>query len=377
VKIRRLILTLALGCTVAYAELPAEPVPNVTTLTTPYPDHYAVVHDFAFSNLIDSKFVLVDLETRKFLGMMSAGQFATISLSRQRGEFYVGETYHSHGSRGDRSDLVTVYDMETLGIIKEIELPPKRANNVVLKANTRLTADQRFFLVFNMNPAQSVTVIDLDSHSVVGEIPTPGCALIYETQEHGFFMLCGDGGLLAVTLDDKGQPVSKTPSKPFIDIDADPLSEKATNIDGVWHFVSYRGEVQPIDARTNQPKPGKRWWLTSDAERKANWRPAGWHWTASLSGNRLWVGMMPDGYQGSHKDPATEVWYFDSAAKKRKQRIALKVPAIAIDVVDGDTPLLLVVNVEASLDIYDATSGEYLRSIHDIGETPYMVHRME
>jgi methylamine dehydrogenase heavy chain len=87
--------------------------------------------------------------------------------------------------------------------------------------------------------------------------------------------------------------------------------------------------------------------------------------------------MMPDGYQGSHKDPATEVWYFDSAAKKRKQRIALKVPAIAIDVVDGDTPLLLVVNVEASLDIYDATSGEYLRSIHDIGETPYMVHRME
>jgi len=68
---------------------------------------------------------------------------------------------------------------------------------------------------------------------------------------------------------------------------------------------------------------------------------------------------------------------FDSAAKKRKQRIKLQVPALSIDAVDGKTPLLLVVNIEGSLDIYDASSGKYLRSIHELGDTPYMVHRME
>lgn len=378
-RIRRLFLTLVLSgaCGLAFAELPAEPIPNVATLNTPYPDHYAVVHDFSFSNLIDSKFSLVDLESRRFLGMMSAGHFATLDLSRKRGEFYVGETYYSHGSRGTRADLVTVYDMKTLAIVEEIELPPRRAASVVLKNNTTLTENQRFLLVFNMNPAQSVTVVDLDSRQVAGEIGTPGCALVYATLGSGFFMLCGDGSLLAVTLDEKGKPISKTSSKPFNDIDADPLSEKAARVDGVWHFVSYQGEVQPIDASSDNPEVLDRWWLTSQTERNANWRPAGWHWTASLDGNRLWVGMKPDGYQGSHKDPATEVWYFDTAAKKRKQRIMLKVPAIAIDAVDGETPMLLVVNIEGSLDIYHAETGAYLRSIHDLGETPYMVHRMQ
>ena len=82
------------------AELQPEPVPNVLSLATPYPDTYAVVHDFAFFNLIDSKFALVDIESRRFKGMLSAGQFATINLSNSRQEFYVGETLHSRGSRG-------------------------------------------------------------------------------------------------------------------------------------------------------------------------------------------------------------------------------------------------------------------------------------
>ena len=146
---------------------------------------------------------LIDADSQAFLGMLSAGQFATLDVSAARNELYVGETYYSHGSRGTRADLVTVYDMATLGVVAEIEIPTKRANAVVNKASASLTADGRFLVVFNMNPAMSVSVVDLDKRQFVGEIPTPGCSLVYATVERGFFMLCGDGSLLAITLDEQ------------------------------------------------------------------------------------------------------------------------------------------------------------------------------
>jgi len=364
-----------LGALVVRAELPPEPVPNVQQLAVPYADHVALVHDFAFGSLIDSKFVLVDVDTRAFLGMLSAGQFASADVSADRREIYVGETYYSRGSRGARTDLVTVYGMASLAIEAEIEIPAKRANTVVNKANTAITDDGRFLAVFNMNPATSVTVVDLDRRAVTGEIPTPGCALVYATDARGFFMLCGDGSLLSVALDETGAESSRHRSSPFIDIDADPLSEKASRIGSTWYFPSFAGRIQEIDV-AGTPSVGETWWLTTPAERDAGWRPAGWHWSAAHPDGRLFVGMMPNGYPGSHKDPATEVWVFDADARSRTARIVLASPAIAIEVTADAAPRLLVANVEGALDVYDVGSGAHVHTIYDIGETPYMIHRI-
>ena len=357
-----------------WAELPAEKIPNTLSLATPYPDHYALVHDFAFGSLIDSSFGLVDTRTRRFKGMLSAGQFATVDYSVARQEFYVGETVHSRGTRGDRIDTVAIYDFVNLALVGEVDLPPKRMNVVINKSSTALTSDGRFLLVFNMNPATSVSVVDLDQRTFVGEIQLPGCSLIYPDTSGGFFTLCGNGGLVAVQLDEQGREASRWASDPFNDIDADPLSEKAEAIAGVWQFITYAGEVQPIDATGARPQVGERWWLTSEAERQQNWRPAGWHGKAALQDGRMWVAMTPDGYEGSHKDPAPEVWRYDVAQQARQARIKLRVPALSITVSAEDEPRLLVVNIEGSLDVYDAVSGAYVHSIHDLGETPYMVH---
>ncbi|MCY4213257.1 MAG: amine dehydrogenase large subunit [Gammaproteobacteria bacterium] len=358
----------------AQAQLPPETIPNVKRIATPYPASYALVHDFAFGSLIDSSFSLVDTESRRFVGMMSAGQFATATFALGRQEFYVGETIHSRGTRGERQDVVAVYDFANLALVAEIDLPPQRANTVVNKANTAVTADERFLLIWNQNPGTSVSVIDLDSRAIVSEVPTPGCALAYPDEARGFIMLCGNGALLSVKLDEAGQPASIESSDPFNDIDADPLSEKASKINGVWHFVSYRGEVQPVDASAEAPVVGSRWWLTDAEERAQDWRPAGWHGTAGHRSGLLWVGMTPDGYPGSHKDPAPEVWLFDAKARSRLDRFALRVPALSIDASGHDEPRLLVVNIEGQLDIYDGRSGAYLRTIGALGETPYMVH---
>ena len=361
----------------AAADLGPEPIPNVVTLAVPYPSTYAMVHDFAFGSLIDSSFSLVDTQTRRFKGMLSAGQFATLNHSVERGELYVGETIHSRGVRGERQDLVAIYDFANLALQAEIELPPRRANTVINLGNAALTADQRFLLIWNQNPGTSVSVVDLDARVVAGEIPTPGCSLVYPDQKNGFVMLCGHGGLLAVTLDEAGGEASRWSSEAFNDIDNDPLSEKAAKVAGVWHFVSYQGAVQPIDVTGDTPRLLDRWWLTSAEERAANWRPAGWHWTAGHDAGWLWVGMTPNGYPGSHKDPAPEVWLFDTNTGERAGRFALRVPALSIAASKHDNPTLLAVNIEGQLDIYDGTGGDWLRTIGALGETPYMVHAVQ
>jgi methylamine dehydrogenase heavy chain len=361
----------------AAAELPPEPVFNVARVAMPYAPHWAIVHDFAFNNLIDSKFSLIDADSQTFLGMLSAGQFATLDTSAARKELYVSETYYSHGSRGTRADLVTVYDMATLGVVAEIEVPPKRANTVVNKANASLTDDGRFLVVFNMNPATSVSVVDLEQRKFVGEIDTPGCSLVYATVGRGFFMLCGDGTLLAVTLDERGALKERVHSKPFIDIDADPLTEKSSRIGSNWYFPSFAGRVQTIAADHEVAQIGDTWWLTTEEERKSGWRPGGWHWTAAHPDGRLFVGMIPKGYVGSHKDPANEVWVFDVARHTRVGKIMLKTPAIAIEVTTDAEPRLLVANIDAGVDVYDANTGKYLHTVQGVGQTPYMIHRID
>lgn len=364
------------------AELPAEPVPNVLKLDTPYPASYAVVHDFAFGGLIDSKFALVDIASGRFKGMMSAGQFANIDFSVPRQKFYVGETVHTRGSRGKRQDLVTIYDFANLDVVKEIELPPKRMNVVVNLSASVITDDDRFLLVFNMNPGTSVSVIDLDSETMVNEIPMPGCTLLYPDAHGGFFSLCGNGGLVHVEIDEQGKEVSRWSSEVFNDIDKDSLSEKATRIGNVWYFVTYAGEVQPVDVSNKRPVVGERWWLTSEAERKSGFRPAGWHGKGSHPQGQLWIAMTPQGYNGSHKDPATEVWRVDPAKQKVLKRMQLKVPALSIGVSRGAegslaTARLLAVNIEGSLDVYAAEDGEFLLDIRALGDTPYIVQAVE
>ena len=367
----------SLAASYSQAELKPEPIPNVVSLATPYPAGYAIVHDLAFGSLIDSSFSLVDINTRRFKGMISAGQFSTIDFSVGRQKYYVGETVHSRGSRGQRQDVIAIYDFADLKLVGEVDLPPKRMNMVVNESSTAITADDRFMLVFNMNPGTSITVIDLDEEAIVSEIQTPGCYMLYPGLKSSFFMMCGNGSLVSIGLDEKGQETERWSSAVFNDIDRDPLSEKAAFIQGVWYMVTYAGEVQPIDASEQRPVIRKRWWLTSEAERAANWRPAGWHGKSGHEDGLLWVAMTENGYEGSHKDPATHVWVYDLQESRRILDIELKIPALSIATTKGKQPKLLVVNIEGSLDVYEGIKGTYLQSIHQLGETPFMVHAID
>ena len=105
---------------------------------------------------------------------------------------------------------------------------------------------------------------------------------------------------------------------------------------------------------------GEKWSLLNDEDREQNWRPGGAWLTATDSTGRLYVMMHPDGGEGSHDNPGSEIWVFDTAAKSRVQRIALTLPAIAFDITIGDSPKIVTTNIEMKLEVYDARSGEHL-----------------
>src|SRR5271165_2878319 len=220
----------------ARAELPADltNAPQVATLNVPASKHWVWVDDFVFPHMADGMAYLIDGDTGRYLGTLSTGYgFERVLLSRDGKLIYSPETYFARGTRGKRSDVVTLYDPATLGPVGEIAIPPKRASSMPMMSNAVLTDDDRFLLIYNFNPAQSVTVVDTRTRKFVREIETPGCALEYPTGPRSFFTVCGDGALLLVNLDDRGAAQQRR-TEPLLSMGEDPVTEKAVRMGRTW-----------------------------------------------------------------------------------------------------------------------------------------------
>jgi methylamine dehydrogenase heavy chain len=357
----------------ARADLPSdvEQGPKVATLAVPASKHWVWVNDFVFPHMTDGSAYLVDGDSGRYLGMLSTGYgFAGVVLSRDGKIIYSPETYFSRGTRGTRSDVVTLYDPGTLGVIGEIPIPPKRSSNLPMIANAVLTDDDRFLLIYNFNPGQSVTVVDTQTRQVAGEIETPGCALEYPTGPRSFFTVCGDGSVLIVTLDEHGAGQQKR-TEPLLPMGADPVTERAVRIGNTWYFVTFDGRIFPLRVDAQNASVGVTWWLVSEAERKAGWRPGGSQQLAvNAHDSRLYAIMHRGGIE-THKDPGKDMWVFDVSTRQRVQQFTLKNLSSSIRLSSDDHPLMYSIFIGATdLDVYDAASGRLLRSVEHIGTSP-------
>ncbi len=341
-------------------------------LPAPSGPHWVWVNDLVFHHMVDGKAFLLDGDSGRMLGMLSTGfGYNGIVLGKSGSELLSPETYFSRGTRGTRTDVITYYDPRTLSPVAEVAIPAKRSSSMAMLANTPLTDDSRFLLIYNFTPAQSVSVVDVTGRKFVGEIEIPGCALVYPTGPRAFFSLCGDGAALQVGLDDSGQAVSRNRTAKLIDPVDDPVTEKAVRDGRGWIFVTFSGRVVRIDATAAALQAQAGWSLLDETDRKDSWRPGGLQHLALHAPTRRMYSLMHVGGQHSHKDPGTEVWVYDVAGQRRLQRIVLKDPATSIAVTKDAKPLLFAVFIGASkVDVYDALSGRFLRSIGEVGFSP-------
>jgi len=380
-----------------------EPLPAGTiggVLAPPARDpHQVWVADFVFARTAG-----FDGDSGRMLGMLSTGVGAIAPVfSQARNEIYLPETYYSRGSRGERTDVVTIYDATTLAPVSEVLLPPKRADIVHAMALATLLDDGRFLAVANFTPATSVTIVDVEERRLVGEIATPGCHLVYAAGPRRFFMLCGDGALLLVTLDAHGSEQSRTRSEPFFDVLGDPVTEKAVRRGAEWIFVSFDGFVRSVDVSGDSPRFAEPWSLLDDAERAASWRIGGvQHLAVHETSGRLYSLVHRGGPDG-HKDPGREIWVYDLDRRVRIQKIALRnflgaflaqqigmdggaplwlleriVPspgADSIAVSQDEEPLLFALSRTAgTIGVWDARSGSFVRYVANVGIAPGALH---
>ncbi|MGV3512421.1 MAG: amine dehydrogenase large subunit [Novosphingobium sp.] len=351
--------------------LPEEPIPAVLKLPPNWPASYVLIHDFHFSAIVDGRVMVVDTASSDLpvKGIVRAAQFANMLVSPRRGEVLTSETFYSRLTRGERTDAVTIWDMATLQPKGEIVLPGgKRQQSVTYPQLFQFTNAEKWALVANFTPAQSVSVLDLDSRKVISEIDLPGCAQVYPTGERGFTSLCADGSLFSVKLGADGQAVSSKTVERVQDIDNQPLFSTPAWVGSTAWFVSYHGQIQAIDFSGDvaQPLPGSFNVGTADGA-EPEWRPGGWQVIATNGAGKLFVLMSPNGREGSHKDGGTEVWVVDTATKARVSRIPLRSVATAISLTKEAAPRLIVARGDGVVDVHDPVSGAFVRSLGTAG----------
>jgi len=366
-----LALAAAVSAATAWAQLPPDPAGAVEPLPPPSP-HWVWVNDVAFFAFPDGRAFLVDGDSGKMLGMLSTGySFTAIVAPRARGLIYSPESYFSRGTRGTRTDVVTIYDAARLGPVGEIEIPPKRASLMPMLGAQALTDDDRFLLIYNYTPAQSLTVVDTRSRKFVGEIETAGCALVYPTGPRTFFSICGDGALLVTRLTDQGKVARSDRTAVFIDVLKDPFSEKGVRRGDTWLFASFEGVLHPLRSTPTGVQADPAWPLFTPQELAQHWRTGGLQHLAVHGGSGRLFAIVHQGGPETHKDLGEQIWVYDLASRRRVQTIATRNKVGSIQVSQDAQPLLFACALENNrLDIYDATSGKYLRSVDPLGLTP-------
>lgn len=363
--------------------LPTETTGRSATLPLQYPNGWFLVQDMAFQHMLDGRVVVIDpdadSEPAQFKGMFNNSLIGNIAMSRRRHEIYSVETFYSRGNRGKRTDTITIYDTRTLSPKGEMVYPdPKRFMGMPERYALVLRDNDRLLLSFNFTPETSVSVINLDTRKFVNEVEIPGCVMVYPTGKLGFTSICSDGALLTTELDKDGKTLKQTRLDPFFDPDTSPVFETPAIVNGTAYFFGFAGTVHTVDLSGAVAHVGKSWQLVPANERGDNWRPGGVTVVDTDTHGHFYLLMHQGGHEGTQNDPGTEVWVYDAAGSQRINRIRLKTPALSVAISGDDKSLLLASNVNMNLDLYDARTGKWIKTIDGMGlETPLMAYGLK
>lgn len=344
---------------------------------------------------------LFDTETGNMLGMLSLGYWSTgLAIPSHGEELYAVQTHFSRATRGERTDIVAIYDPVTLAPLAEVIIPPRRMSALTTNALYGISNDDKFLFVQNFTPAQTVSVVDLPNRSFIAEIDTPGCTGIYPKGSNSFITICGDGSLLQIEIDGQGNVVARKIAEPFFDPATDPVSVEGVIIKESQSilFASNNGYVYPVYTGEDSLTFGSKWSFLSEDERESGWRYGGYNRLAlNHSTGELYI-LMQQGGDESYESPGSEVWVFDVESQKRVARFELEHRAMGIEITQGEVTKLLTSSItysvpdatveklieedlggilgnlfEVSVDVLDASNGELIRVIRGVTRTPNLL----
>jgi methylamine dehydrogenase heavy chain len=365
----------AASLTAAAADLPPPLKPETTDVATVPP---GVPHRF-IAIPYEGNMQVFNGDRGVEEGELPAGTGSNVIFSRDGAQIYLSETLWPHNNRGKRIDLLTVYDTRTLTATREVTLPGRTLVAWKIK-NLELNASGTRAYVYYMHPSSSVAWVDLNKSEVAGTVELPGCGLTFAWGDNGFASLCADGALATVVVPDSGA-AKVTHSKPFFDVEHDPIFDTSLSDSktGQAVFMSYTGLVYQVKLGP-EPTIAAPWSINEAAgQRRAGtggdelaWRPGGlqplaWH----KASNRLFVLMHPGNYW-THDVAGTEVWVLSLTNHTLLARYPVHskpsstVPdgtMRGIAVSQDDKPQIYLLTQDGGDTVVDASTGELLRVI--------------
>ncbi len=360
--------------------LAVEPTGIIETLPERYPADWFLVHDAAFFHMSDGKVYVLDTDKDSIgdqvQGMFPLSLMGSFIEAPSRGEILAIETFHTRGTRGDRIDVLTIWDTVNLSAIAEVILPAgKRFMGMPERVALQLLKGDRWLAIFNLSPSTSVTLVDLDTRAVLGEIPTPGCSFIYSNGDLGLSALCADGRMLTVLLNEDGSEKSRILSDVFFDSDDSPIFERPARVGDIAYFPAFDGRVQPVALTGSAALPMASWSLFGKGEE--SWAPSGIGIDGEDDLGRIYFLMNSEanGVEGMHNAGGSEIWVFDPEARRRVLRIPLEAWGLSLAVSRGEEPKVLVTNpTDMSVELYDGLSGSFIKKLTGFGqETPLLL----
>jgi methylamine dehydrogenase heavy chain len=357
-------LGLALVAAHASAQLAPE-VPGTITLPEPTPAWFLVKSDGGI--------YVFDGDSGEMQGLISndTGIYTPAIITvPARKEAYMVESFYSRAVRGERTDVVSVIDMTTLTTTAEIDVPDRTAA-LEFRGHAAMMGDDRHLAVFNQTPSQSVSIVDVVERRFIGEIATPGCAVMMPVAERDFIMICADGRLQLIRLDASGNEASRARSEVFFSVDEDAVFDRVVKSNAGWVLVSRNGLVFEASVDGDRVRIAKPWPIEPAAERSKDpektWRPGGSQPFAINRPLGLLYVLVHQGPMDTHSEPGTELWVLSLEHRRRVARLELKAPANNVLASQQEHPLLYLAEEAAKLRIHDGLSLKRLRTIHEPG----------
>jgi methylamine dehydrogenase heavy chain len=188
----------------------------------------------------------------------------------------------------------------------------------------------------------------------------------------GFLMLCGDGTLQLIDLDERGLEAGRQRSKPFFNVEQDAVYDRVVYTGAGWLLVTHDGLVREVGVDGGRIKVGEAWSMLNaedkeEGSKKEQWRPGGDQPFTMHRGSSLLYSLMHKGKVDTQDANGTELWVFDTNRRKRVARLVLKAEATGIHVSQEATPRLVMFDKDGKLHIYDGHQLKLQRTIEKPG----------
>lgn len=306
---------------------------------------------------------IFDASSGEMQGLISvSNQSPAVQPHPARGEFYAAGAFFSRGSYGERTDVLTIHDYENLSPIAEVEIPSK-TTALPFRTYIGLLSGGNHVAVFNMTPAQSVSIVDVVNRNFVGEISTPGCALILPVANNDFMTICGDGTLMLIDVDESGNESNRTRSAKFFDVQDDAVYDHPVRTADGWLLVSHGGKAYEVSVSGADMNIGNPWDIVTAEDAEEGWWPGGRQLYSVHKDLGLAYISMHQGEKYTHHEPGSEIWVVSLEAQRRIARIEFETPVVSVMVTQEAEPLLMVFDSEGGTHVYDALTFTHERSI--------------